>query len=263
MNPEGEKIQMSNKFTRQIYSIIGAGIVASTAIFGGSTSAFAINGETAPNIIDTPKTIKTDSVVETSARVQTAPTSESEPPSVILQMRSEDGIWKNIDPVSTESTDPQMSPLLLTFFDTFECEVLNNYDHVIATMYFMENPSTPHKADLLCGDENTSYEHILFNHKTQWQDKLDAAEAAGWDPQAWGVDSWDDLMWLTFTNVMSNAGNVESNYTSNKACGWGEFSLVDVLTGQVVYTFAVEGVASMNNDRVITAFPSSRTYCNT
>lgn len=38
------------------------------------------------------------------------------------------------------------------------------------------------------------YKHIRDGKESDWQAKLNAARAAGWDSEAQGVESWDDLM---------------------------------------------------------------------
>lgn len=157
-----------------------------------------------------------------------------------------------------------ITPYLLSPAQWADCWTFNNANAVFASYAWPRN-GVATMIDLKCGNSSYGYKHIVGQgHDQQWGTVFNKAKAAGWDNANYRVNSWDDLMSMADANLIgSNVYDYENiNTISNKACRNGSFGLWSTTTHTLVYTFRVEMVWSINNKRVITSYPSSRSICN-
>lgn len=170
------------------------------------------------------------------------------------------GEWHPIGPQNEAGT---VSPYMLTFPDWIECNAGNTH-HVIRTYTFPWNGEGI-GIDMKCGNNSFGYNHIMKGKESSWQTKFDSAVAAGWNPLAQGMDTWDDLMNMATASLIHMPGEVFNwSDISQKACSYGWFGVGDIRNPHLgpIYSFYVEVVWSMNNYHVITSYPSTRGYCN-
>ena len=181
--------------------------------------------------------------------------STSEETDLQLAMELEDGTWQVI-----EGAPPVATPMLLNPLESQLCWTLNQENYVIRQIPWSNN-GVNQTISLTCGTSSYGYKHIDSGHKADWQAKLDAARAFGWVSSQYDIHYWDDLMYFAAVNLIAGQGT-QNNWVSMKGCANGNFGLYKPGTGAVAYTFRAEAVISLNNKKVITAFPSSRTWCN-
>ena len=180
-----------------------------------------------------------------------------------LAMQLDDGSWQIIEPAEPEAQieDVVVTPYLLEPYDWTQCWMINNQDYVIRSMWW-SNQGTSDTMNLTCGNTSFGYKHIVDqNHDDHWDTILSNAVAAGFYKWDYDINTWDDLMYFAVVNMVSGVGT-SYNSTSMKGCQNRSFGLYNTSTGSLAYEFRAEVVVSLNNKRVITSFPSSRTYCN-
>ncbi|MGJ4843494.1 hypothetical protein [Leifsonia sp. Le1] len=165
---------------------------------------------------------------------------------------------------SSAPSDPGVASRLIDWDQWFGCFSLNNESDVFASYTFYYN-GVGKDVRLKCGAGNGTsgwgYKHIRDGKEARWQEKLDAAKAAGWKPQEWGVQSWDDLMSGATAGVILYPDYLSHSAVGNKWCANNEFYLLDRKTNRELYSFRVEAAWASDSDRLITSFPSNRTYC--
>ncbi|MDH6277358.1 hypothetical protein M2118_000309 [Aurantimicrobium minutum] len=107
---------------------------------------------------------------------------------------------------------------------------------------------------LLCGDSASGYVHIRTGHAGQWQQIIDAVGEGG---------DWDDLMnFAVKQSLAAPAPGYPQNLGSGKYCYTTPISVYNS-RGQLVKNLNPTIVISANNQKVITAFPTtSAPSCN-
>lgn len=157
-----------------------------------------------------------------------------------------------------------VTPYLINWDQWFGCFSLNNANDVFANYMFWWD-GVGRDVRLKCGEGSAAsgwgYKHIRDGKESQWQAKLNAAKAAGWNAAAVGVESWDDLMSGATGSVILYPDYIRRDTVGNKWCANNEFYLQDLKSGRVLYSFRVETAWASDSDRLITSFPSGRTYC--
>jgi hypothetical protein len=166
---------------------------------------------------------------------------------------------------ATPSENGGKSSRLITFDQWFRCFSLNQENDAFA-LYTSWWDGKGKDIRLKCGagDANAGwgYKHIRAGKEADWQAKLNAARANGWDSASQGVESWDDLMsgaaatavmWPEYRSVSS---------VNNTTCGVTEIYFAKKSNpSQVVYSFRVRAAWANDSDRLITAFPQSGATC--
>ncbi|QIM16026.1 hypothetical protein G7067_05715 [Leucobacter insecticola] len=178
-----------------------------------------------------------------------------------IVMLAADGTWvPAADPVEAPASS-DISPYLLDLYQWNQCYSFNNSNFVIREFQY-RGEFDWYKASFTFGNSSMGYKHISETHGEHWSKVFDNAKAQGWIPSTYAMSSWDDLMWLSANNALTG---FEMNYSnvSQKACGSVTLGLYNTKTNKIVYSFRSEAVVSMNNKRLITAFPSRRQNCNT
>ncbi|WP_336651385.1 MULTISPECIES: hypothetical protein [unclassified Leucobacter] len=195
---------------------------------------------------------------------QTSPTPEHTQ-DIRLVVLAEDGTQTPVETPPLGGLAPQedaLAPYLIDFNQWSQCYSFNNSGFVLKQYGWINAPGSATMVTLKCGTEGYGYKHITQNHRSHWETVLANAEATGWKKTTYMINTWDDLMFMALVNAVSGPAGTSNNPASNKACANVQFGLVDSSTGAVKYSFRAEGVISMNNLTTITAFPSSRTWCN-
>lgn len=107
---------------------------------------------------------------------------------------------------------------------------------------------------LLCGDSASGYVHIRSGHASQWQQIIDAVGEGG---------DWDDLMnFAVKQSLAAPAPGYPQNLGSGKYCYTTPISVYNS-RGQLIKNLNPTIVISSNNQKVITAFPTtSAPSCN-
>lgn len=107
---------------------------------------------------------------------------------------------------------------------------------------------------LLCGDSASGYVHIRSGHASQWQQIIDAVGEGG---------DWDDLMnFAVEKSLLAPAPGYPQNLGSGKYCYTTPISVYNS-RGQLIKNLNPTIVISSNNQKVITAFPTtSAPSCN-
>ncbi|GAA0439106.1 hypothetical protein [Leifsonia naganoensis] len=159
--------------------------------------------------------------------------------------------------------EQEPSTRLIDWNQWFGCYSLNNANDVFANYMFWWDGAGKN-VRLKCGEGDArsgwGYKHIRDGKESQWQTKLDAARAAGWNSSAVKVESWDDLMSGASAAVILYPDYIRRDTVSNKWCANNLFYLQDA-NGNVRYKFQVEVAWASDSDRLITSFPSNRAYC--
>ena len=164
-------------------------------------------------------------------------------------------------PASDSAEGPTVAPYLIDWNQWFGCFSLNNANDVSANYMFWYD-GRGQDVRLKCGESGKwGYKHIREGKEADWQNKLDAARAAGWQASALGVESWDDLMSGVTAGLILYPDYLRKDTVNNKWCANNEFYLQDVNTGRELYSFRVEAAWASDSDRLITSLPTSRTYC--
>lgn len=167
-----------------------------------------------------------------------------------------------------EVKNDELSPHLINFDQWFRCFSLNQAEDVFDTYSLIQDGSITKKY-LRCGNEvngsGWGYKHIRAGHEQDWQNQYDRAVSLGWEPDAQGIDSWDDVMSAGASNSLSYwswRGPVTENQTR---CYIGNLTFVrmDPNTGSwtPLYDFNVRTAVATNSSRVITTFPTTATAC--
>ena len=153
-----------------------------------------------------------------------------------------------------------ISPQLIDFNQWFSCFTLNNQDDVYRTYNYWYN-GVNETVRLKCGTENWGYKHIRAGKEANWQARLDQARANGWNSQAQGVESWDDLMAGVTVHAITYAEYGGDYPQYNKRCGTNEVYFMNTSTGEIVYSFWVVASWATDSDRLITSYsPSTPAY---
>ena len=168
----------------------------------------------------------------------------------------------------SETTHPNggvISSRLIGWDQWFGCFSLNHQDDVFA-LYTSWWDGKGKDIRLKCGtgDEKSGwgYKHIRAGKESDWQAKLNAARAAGWDSTAQGVESWDDLMSGATASAVMWPEYRRVSPVNNTTCGVTEIVFAKKNNpSQVVYSFRVRAAWANDSDRLITSFPQSGTTC--
>ncbi|GAB3305221.1 hypothetical protein [Pseudoclavibacter terrae] len=177
-----------------------------------------------------------------------------------------DGQWEAVDAAPLDlhnapAPEGEMSPQLISFDQWFRCFSLNESSEVFSTYEFPKD-GVGYPITLQCGNDVYGYKHIRAGKETQWQQKIDAGLAAGWNPDMQAVESWDDLMNMATASFVSDPGEgLKYSAVSQKYCTNGIMGFVNAQF-EPVYQFRVTVSWSENNARIITSYPDPRTYCN-
>ncbi|MCI0159159.1 hypothetical protein KNO15_20850 [Leifsonia shinshuensis] len=167
----------------------------------------------------------------------------------------------DLDQPSTQ-TNPRAR--LIDFSQWVSCYTFGIRDEVF-TMYTHYWDGVAHDVRLKCGEPGGGgwgYRHIEEGHRTHWQQKLDGARAKGWAAEAYGVHSWDDLMAGAVGSAVTWPEHIGGSFQSATKCGVTTLYLVDINRPQVVLmSFNVVAVWALNSDRLITAYPATKTSC--
>lgn len=152
-----------------------------------------------------------------------------------------------------------VSPQLIDWNQWYGCFMLNNEEDIFREYTFYWN-GLAHDVNLKCGNDYWGYRHII-KKEDDWEAKWNQAVAAGWNPAADGLGSWDDLMAVGAGVAITWPEYVGGNPVSNTTCAVSDVYFVDSSTGLPVYTFRARAAWSNNNDRLLTAFPQSSATC--
>lgn len=105
------------------------------------------------------------------------------------------------------------------------------------------------------------YKHIRGEHEQHWQDKFDAARAAGWNPQNDKMESWDDLMAFSAGQAILYPEFRGGNTVNNSRCAVTMIIFYRVNSGEPVYSFRARAAWASDSDRLITSFPQDKEVC--
>lgn len=143
-----------------------------------------------------------------------------------------------------------LTPLLLDPVDVFNCNVRKNSNHTVNNYTAKAFGSfTGGTVALKCETAEDGWIHIKRQHADQWQYKLDRVAGTG---------TWDDLMGFAVKEALSHPGTI-ANGGQGKLC----FSTpIELHRGTTVVKFNPTVIISMNNRKVITAYPSNRQQCH-
>jgi hypothetical protein len=162
----------------------------------------------------------------------------------------------------TEGSNPNAR--LINLSQWISCYTFNVRDEVF-NLYTHYWDGTGHDVRLKCGEPGGGgwgYRHIEDGHKADWQAKLDQARSKGWRPEAQGVQSWDDLMSGAAASAITWPEKVGTNAVNATKCGITDLYLVDRDRPQLVLmTIRVLASWATNSDRLITAYPTSKSSC--
>jgi hypothetical protein len=190
------------------------------------------------------------------------------PPSDSLRLQiMVDGQLTDLPDYNLDMVDPatlpvdEVSPQLIDFNQWVRCFTQNQADDVFAE-YAHWWDGRGQDVRLKCGDSGYGYKHIRERHENDWQNVLNRAVAAGYEPSDQGIDSWDDLMAASAGEAITWPEYRWENATNQTTCVVAEIYLVNVDTGQILYSFQSRAAFSNTNDRLITAFPQSQRDCN-
>lgn len=177
-----------------------------------------------------------------------------------------------LDVTQPSTTTPEdefdnFTPQLIDFPQWVSCFTQNNSDDVFA-LYTSYHNGQAHDVRLKCGthDPETSngwgYKHIRSGHESTWQKHLNAARENGWNvgPIANG-GSWDDMMSALTGETIAFPEYVNDSGSNKTRCVNAEFFFGDVQTGEITYSMRVTAVFALNNDRLITSYPTTKTTC--
>lgn len=104
------------------------------------------------------------------------------------------------------------------------------------------------KIDLFCGDSASGYVHIRTRHQSDWQTVIN---------QAGGGALWDDFMvYAVNGSVSAPSPNYPVNIGNNKWCYTTPIQIKNT-QGVVTKTLHPTVIVSVNNKKVITAFPTT------
>ncbi|UFS57608.1 hypothetical protein [Subtercola endophyticus] len=145
---------------------------------------------------------------------------------------------------------------LLGWDQWFGCFSLNHEDDIFATYY---TPSVDMHAGREIND-SFGYKHIRADKLGVWTDEYDSAVAAGWNPALQNMEDWDDLMSVAAETGIEYPNFQGGSAVNNTTCVNVNLDFVKPGVG-LVYTFNAIAVYSNTNDRLITAFPTTRTTC--
>ncbi|WP_431246666.1 hypothetical protein [Leifsonia xyli] len=171
-----------------------------------------------------------------------------------------DFVAKTSFDLHTAPSDGQVTLQLINWDQWFGCFSLNNETDVFATYAFPWNGSVQ-LVRLKCGTDSYGYKHIRAKHESQWQAQLDGARAHGWNSQAFGVESWDDLMSAVTGAIITYPDYYQAYPLNNKRCSNTEFYLQNLSTGAIVYSFRAIASWASDSDRLITSYPTTSLVC--
>lgn len=146
----------------------------------------------------------------------------------------------------TESPEP--STQLISFDQWAECYLFNNEGYILKH-YNQPWNGVVNDITLRCGSASGGYKHIEAQHKSQWEDRLNAVPGGA----SWG--SWDDLMSVAIVSALDWSDWLEDR-PGNKRCAYGTVAWYDS-EGHITYIFQPTIVWSINNESIITAIPTS------
>lgn len=163
---------------------------------------------------------------------------------------------------ATASADPRSR--LIDLSQWVSCYTFNIRDEVF-NLYTHYWDGVGHDVRLKCGEPGGGgwgYRHIEDGHRDDWQNKLDKARSNGWKSEVQGVNSWDDLMSGAAASAITWPEKIGGNTMSATKCGITDLYLVDTDRPQVVLmTIRVLASWATNSDRLITAYPTSKSTC--
>ncbi|MGO4301951.1 hypothetical protein [Leifsonia sp. RAF41] len=222
-------------------------------------AAFVLTATSAAVLLGLASAAPATAEIETSRTVALFTRVDGKP----LQLDGDDLTSHALDltaPVEEASDSVSIAPRLIDWNQWFGCYSLNTENDVFADYMFWWD-GYGHDVRLKCGNSSWGYKHIREDKEGGWQSKLDSARAAGWQASALGVESWDDLMSGATGAIILYPDYLRKDAINNKWCANNEFYLQDVKTGRELYSFRVEAAWASDSDRLITSFPTSRTYC--
>lgn len=161
---------------------------------------------------------------------------------------------------STPADSGAATPYLVSPSQWTSCFMFNLSGTVFATYWWVQGNRA---VTLECGNSGYGYKHLIAKaHDADWTKIYNNAIAKGWTASAYGATTWDDLMNVVLANQLGVPGpGYQTNPATQKACTYSTYGLYNTSTGKIVYSFGAEAVWSMNNNRIITSYPSSRGYC--
>lgn len=148
---------------------------------------------------------------------------------------------------------------LLNFSQWVSCFTLNNSNDQYAT-YTAHKDGVVYDMALRCGEQSGTgvgwgYKHIRAGHESQWQNLYNSGVAKGWNPSSQGIEGWDDLMASAIGGATPYWSYASINTAAQKGCVLSRVAWLNVNTNKIVLTKKVVVVFSINNKRVITAYP--------
>jgi hypothetical protein len=115
---------------------------------------------------------------------------------------------------------------------------------------------------LQCGNARWGYVHIAHRHQTEWQAKLDAGRAAGWNPEEQGIHTWDDLMAFAVREAVERPGHRNIYTDRAKGCGIVELGFVpDGEDEESRFHFKATAVWDTDFGSIISAYPTVKSHC--
>ena len=198
----------------------------------------------------------------------------SAPPTDVQLVTFVNGVWVpvsdaleeasllDLEPVSARDAGV-VTPNLIDWNQWFGCFSLNNEDDVFAEYVFWWD-GEGQDVRLKCGNEYWGYKHIRSGHEADWQNKLNAARAAGWNigPVANG-GSWDDFMSeaAAVSILWPDPSSINNNPSNVTTCVIGNLGFFNLQTSELVYQFNAKVIFANDSDRLITAYPTSGASC--
>lgn len=162
--------------------------------------------------------------------------------------------------------EPEVMPRLLDPIDVINCQTLNNENHVVKNFTVMWPLSLPDGSTFIdagelalkCGTATSNgWKHIQDRHQystsahpNSWESIRNAGNSVGAFP-GW---AWDDYMDHAVQDSIDWPMPFVRDIGSNKAC---VSTLFHIWVGETPqYTFWVNTIISVNNDLIISAYPS-------
>jgi len=151
--------------------------------------------------------------------------------------------------------DGEVTPSLIGFDQWFACYTLGQSDTVFVSYDWAWNGTVSTK-ELKCGTSGWGYRHIENGHQTDWQNKLDVVQAAGYGTGY----SWDDVMAVGVYAGLAYPDYVREQPANNKICVVGALGYYTD-AGALIDSFNVVTSFATDSTRVITSFPTSSSTC--